>query len=178
MIRKLLHNFLNINASRTYVPYQDLENKHMLLGLVDQPELWVDHIRRYTNSLSTQMIFGFRTISTDDPRLLHLFGEFEEFSELATGITAALLDVFPILRLLPEFLLPEIKKAKALFIRTKSFLVTQLLDVKRRMKEGTALVSETDTIFHITSPVPLSTLPLMGTNLTFSYLCSLAFVSI
>ncbi len=155
MIRKLLHNFLNINAARTYVPYQDLENKHMLLGFADQPELWVEHIRRYTNSLSTQMIFGFRTLGIDDPRLLHLFGEFEEFSELATGTTGSLLDVFPALRLLPEFLLPEIKRTKALFQRTREFLITQLMDVKRRMKEGTALVSDPHTRFRTTSPVPL-----------------------
>lgn len=73
MIRKMLHNVLNIKAARSYVPYQDLENKHMLSGLLDQPQLFVDHIRRYTNSLTTQMVFGFRTISIDDPKLKRLF---------------------------------------------------------------------------------------------------------
>lgn len=33
MIRKMLHNILNIKAARTYVPYQDLENKQMMDGL-------------------------------------------------------------------------------------------------------------------------------------------------
>lgn len=73
MIRKMVHNILNIKAAKSYVPYQDLENKQMLCGLLDQPESFVDHIRRYTNSLTTQMVFGFRTISIDDPKLKQLF---------------------------------------------------------------------------------------------------------
>jgi hypothetical protein len=73
MIRKMLHVTLNIKAARTYVPYQDLENKQMLVGLLEEPELFVDHIRRYTNSLTTQMVFGFRTISIHDPKLKALF---------------------------------------------------------------------------------------------------------
>lgn len=45
----------------------------MLVGLLDKPGLFVDHVRRYTNSLTTQMIFGFRTTSLDDPKLKQLY---------------------------------------------------------------------------------------------------------
>lgn len=73
MIRKMVHNILNIKAAKSYVPYQDLENKQMLCGFLEQPDYFMDHIRRYTNSLTTQMVFGFRTISIDDPKLKQLF---------------------------------------------------------------------------------------------------------
>lgn len=73
MIRKVVHNSLNIKAARAYVPYQDLENKAMLLAILEQPAFFIDHIRRYSNSLTTQMLFGFRTLSIDDPRLKQLF---------------------------------------------------------------------------------------------------------
>lgn len=73
MIRKIVHNNLNIKAARTYVPYQDLENKNMLVGMLEKPNLFIDHIRRYANSLTTQMIFGFRTPDIDDPKLKQLF---------------------------------------------------------------------------------------------------------
>jgi hypothetical protein len=73
MIRRIVHNNLNIKAAKTYVPYQDLENKNMLLGLLETPDMFIDHIRRYTNSLTTQMIFGFRTTSIHDPKLKQLF---------------------------------------------------------------------------------------------------------
>ncbi len=73
MIRKVVQNSLNITASRTYIPYQDLESKAMLLGFVERPSAFMDHIRRFTNSLTTQMIFGFRTTETDDPKLMQLY---------------------------------------------------------------------------------------------------------
>ena len=73
MIRKIVHINLNVKAARTYVPYQELENKAMLVGFLDSPDLFIDHIRRYTNSLTTQMIFGFRTTSIDDPKLKQLY---------------------------------------------------------------------------------------------------------
>lgn len=72
MVRGIVQNSLNIQASRAYVPYQDLENKAMLLGILERPSRFFSHIRRYTNSISTQMIFGFRTLDIDDPKLEQL----------------------------------------------------------------------------------------------------------
>ncbi|RYP88811.1 hypothetical protein DL769_000225 [Monosporascus sp. CRB-8-3] len=89
-IRKIVQNSLNIKAARTYVPYQDLENKAMLVGFLEQPPLFIDHIRRYTNSLTTQMMFGFRTTSLDDPKLKQLYHGFEEFGKVMGAETAAL----------------------------------------------------------------------------------------
>jgi hypothetical protein len=73
MIRKMVHNILNIKAAKSYVPYQDLENKELLRGLLEKPDTFIDQIRRYTNSLTTQMVFGFRTISITDPKMHQLF---------------------------------------------------------------------------------------------------------
>lgn len=73
MIRKVVHNNLNINASKTYVPYQELENKALLLSILEEPHLFIDNLRRYTSSLTTQMIFGFRTTSIEDPNFKQLF---------------------------------------------------------------------------------------------------------
>lgn len=47
MIRKMIHSLLNVQAARTYVPYQDLENKQMLNDLLDTPDDFVYHMRRY-----------------------------------------------------------------------------------------------------------------------------------
>ncbi len=73
MIRGLVHNSLNIKAARTYVPYQDLENKAMLLSFLEDPTHFIEHMRRYTTSLTTQMLFGFRTTRYDDPKLTQLY---------------------------------------------------------------------------------------------------------
>ena len=73
MTRKLAHGVLSVKVSRTYVPYQDLEVKAMLMGLLETPGEFLNHIRRYTTSLTTQMAFGYRTPESDDKNLLEMF---------------------------------------------------------------------------------------------------------
>ncbi len=73
MIHKMVHNILNIKAAVTYVPYQDLENKILMNGLLDTPEEFLNHLRRFSYSLATQMIFGFRCPDIQDPQLQQLF---------------------------------------------------------------------------------------------------------
>lgn len=73
MARKLVHRILGVTAARGYVPYQDLENKALLLGMLESPGNFIDHLRRYTASLTTQMTFGFRTTSIEDPRFKEAF---------------------------------------------------------------------------------------------------------
>lgn len=73
MIRGTVHDHLNIRAAKSYIPYQDLENRQMLLGFLERPDRWDAHLRRYTNSLTTQMVFGFRTTDIDDAKMHQLF---------------------------------------------------------------------------------------------------------
>ncbi|OTA84711.1 hypothetical protein M434DRAFT_377643 [Hypoxylon sp. CO27-5] len=133
--RKLVHNSLNIKAARTYVPYQDLENKAMLLAFLENPDHFADHIRRYANSLTTQMLFGFRTVSIDDLKLKRLFRAFANFSDVMGSETAALLDVFPLLRYLPDALLPMRKHAKELHREEANLFQTTTLDPCDKMSD-------------------------------------------
>jgi hypothetical protein len=73
MIRKLAHTVLNVQVARTYVPYQDLEVKAMLVGFLEEPNDFINHVRRYTTSLTTQMTFGLRTPTSKDKTLLEMF---------------------------------------------------------------------------------------------------------
>lgn len=73
MIHKMIHNILNIKAAVHYVPYQDVETRFLLSELVESPKDFLQHIRRTTYSISTQMIFGYRCINNKDPKLLQLF---------------------------------------------------------------------------------------------------------
>ncbi|KAH6603847.1 hypothetical protein Trco_007293 [Trichoderma cornu-damae] len=79
----LAHGLLNVKVSRSYVPYQDLEVRAMLMGLLESPTDFLNHIRRYTTSLTTQMAFGYRTPASDDENLLEMFENFEELSKLS-----------------------------------------------------------------------------------------------
>jgi cytochrome P450 len=139
LIHKMIHNILNIKAAVTYVPYQDLENKFMLLGMLEQPLEFANHIRRYTNSLTTQMVFGFRTLSIDDPKLQQLFTGFEHWAEVAGNAASQLLDLFPVLQRLPDFLVPNHRYAKRLHKKEKDLYVGHWLKAKAGIQNGTTM---------------------------------------
>ena len=54
----MIHQLLNIEAAKSYVPYQILENKQMLYQMLEQPNRFLQNIRRYSNALTTSMVFG------------------------------------------------------------------------------------------------------------------------
>ncbi|KAL1884072.1 hypothetical protein Daus18300_000181 [Diaporthe australafricana] len=143
MIRKIMHSILHLNASKGYVPYQDLESKQMLCGILDDPLLFADHIRRFTNSLTTQMVFGFRTVDIHDENLHKLYDGMEKWGETVASSTAAFLDVFPILRKLPDFMLPMRRYAQELHKKEKALYVGHWMDTKRQILEGTAKTAST-----------------------------------
>ncbi|KAF4830407.1 Cytochrome P450 monooxygenase yanC [Colletotrichum tropicale] len=137
MIRKIFHQVLHISAAKGYVPYQDLESKQMLSGFLDEPGLFIDHIRRFTNSLTTQMVFGFRTTSIHDEKLKKLYHCVEKWSEVVGSQTAAFLDVYPPLRNL-GFISPGKRYAEALHKEESALYVGHWLDAKKRVLQGTA----------------------------------------
>ncbi|KAL2754153.1 hypothetical protein ACRALDRAFT_1041870 [Sodiomyces alcalophilus JCM 7366] len=136
--RKLIHRLLNISAAKSYVPYQMLENKQMLYEILVEPDQFLYHIRRYSNALTTTMVFGWRTPTYEDDKMKQLFDGFSEFAELNQTVTASLLDFFPVLRYLPDFLLPVRKIAKDLHEKEKALYLSHWLKVKEEIKNGTA----------------------------------------
>ncbi|KAK7180398.1 hypothetical protein DPSP01_001825 [Paraphaeosphaeria sporulosa] len=137
-MRSLVHDHLNIKASISYVPYQDLENRQMLLGFLDSPARWVDHMRRYTNALTTQMVFGFRTVSIDDENMHTLFECVEDWATTFGTVQAQLLDIFPVLQRLPDILVPVKRKAKALHAKELELYLVHWNKLKRDVEKGTA----------------------------------------
>jgi cytochrome P450 len=81
-LRKVIHGLLGVQKAESYVPYQDLENLQMLSELLTQPEEFLKSIRRYTTSLTTTMIYGWRTPSTADPRMRELYEICDFFTEM------------------------------------------------------------------------------------------------
>ncbi|GAW19712.1 hypothetical protein ANO14919_092010 [Xylariales sp. No.14919] len=138
MSRGIFHKGLNIATSRAYIPYQELESRAMLLGFLGQPSEFFNHIRRYTNSTMTQAIFGFRTVDIHDPNLQQLVDGIGKWSQLAGSQSAALLDVFPILRRLPDAVLPSRRYAKKLHEKELAMYLGHYLSAKKRLLEGKA----------------------------------------
>lgn len=57
--------------------------------------------------------------------------------------TAAILDFFPLLRRLPDFLLPVIREGREIHRRELNLFQDHYLTTKQRLKDGTAKVAHT-----------------------------------
>ncbi|KAG4292662.1 hypothetical protein FPRO06_12150 [Fusarium proliferatum] len=138
MARKLVHRILGATAARSYIPYQDLESKAMLFDFLKSPDHFVDHLRRYTASLTTQITFGSRTTSIKDERFKEAFDIFDRSSEMIGSRTAALLDLIPALRRIPEFLMPIKKEGRKIHKREQNLFLRFYLAAKKGLEDGSA----------------------------------------
>ncbi|KAK0732015.1 hypothetical protein B0H67DRAFT_640327 [Lasiosphaeris hirsuta] len=84
----------------------------MLYEMATQPEGFLHHIRRYSYALTTTMVYGWRTPTYKDKKMQQLFNSFSDFADINQTGTAALIDCFPWMRWLPEFLIPTQQKAR------------------------------------------------------------------
>ncbi|KAL3483239.1 cytochrome P450 [Aspergillus germanicus] len=136
MFRKMVHGLLNVVTSKNYVPYQMLENKQMLYEFLTQPDDFLKHIRRYSNALTTTMVFGWRTPTYEDEKMKQLFDGFSEFAEINQTGAAAFIDFFPLLRKLPAFLLPTQSKARELHKHEKALYKGHWLKAKEDIRNN------------------------------------------
>ena len=109
----------------------------MLFELLTQPDRFLDSVRRYTMSLTTSITYGFRTVTSDDPRQKELFDVVEALAEIVQSAGGALLEVFPLLRWLPEFLLPTKRVASEQHKREEKLYTDLWLKAKEEIKSGT-----------------------------------------
>lgn len=138
--RRFVHSAVNVSAARSYIPYQDLENKQMLVELLDEPHDFVSQIQRYTYSLTHQMVVGYRAISKDAPDIKEFYSILHQFSQIASSTAASLLDTFPVLKWLPHSWMAAVKQAKALRETELKILLAQWMKIKGQIQDGTAKV--------------------------------------
>jgi hypothetical protein len=136
-MRKMVHNLLNQNVAKKYVPYQMLENKQMLNDLLDTPDDFLEHIRRYSNALTTSMVFGWRTPTYADAKMQQLFDGFSKFADINQTGVAALVDFFPLLRWLPDWVLKTQAHAKDLHREEKRLYLGHWMKAKEEIRAGT-----------------------------------------
>ncbi|KAG8158553.1 hypothetical protein KVR01_011675 [Diaporthe batatas] len=107
----MYHIRLNAKSADRYLPYQTFDSLQLLHDLVVRPENWVDHVRRYTASISTTLLYGWRTPGTGAGYVKDLLEWMEVTSE---ALNFNLVDFYPFLKVvydfLPRWLLPSKNK--------------------------------------------------------------------
>lgn len=111
----------------------------MLVDILNGPAEHRKHLQRYSNSVTCQMVYGFRTTSWSDPRLQNVVSIFSEVCDLAVTIPARLMDCYPILRRVPRVLLPVCRQAVDLDLRCMSVFLERWLEGKAKVRDGTAM---------------------------------------
>lgn len=112
----------------------------LLDSFLKDPERWIGHIRQYTNSIMTQMLYGFRTSAINDSTRDALYRLVEDMSVFVGSTAGAVLEVYPLARNLPEFLLPTTRQATKLYEVGQSLFVGLWQEAKARVVEGTSKV--------------------------------------
>ncbi|KAI1082148.1 cytochrome P450 [Whalleya microplaca] len=121
---------LNPGASNSYNKLQELESKQLLYDLLNSggDDVGVDFhdpFERMTASTIYALAYGYRLKTGSEAELAHSRNVQGEFVKIArTGVF--LVDTFPVLNYLPEFLAPWKKEAEILFGRFRDLHVGNL----------------------------------------------------
>ncbi|KAH7083300.1 cytochrome P450 [Paraphoma chrysanthemicola] len=108
----------------------ELENKQLLYDMMTDPSDLLEHFRRYSSSLVTSIVYGFRWPTFHDPLLQKLFHNLDNYVRLNMTGGAALADFFPILRYLPTWLSPHKREALAHYAHEIAMYTTLYQRVK------------------------------------------------
>ncbi|KXX80783.1 Fumitremorgin C synthase [Madurella mycetomatis] len=119
---------LSEKAARAYLPFQDLESKQLLFGLLEDANRPIEchgHIERMTTSVIYSLFYGHRVRTAADPILLQAHALNHEFDQLAQ-VGRYLVDSFPVLNKLPKFLAPWKAEAASHWQRQRALHVGNL----------------------------------------------------
>ncbi|TPX13670.1 uncharacterized protein E0L32_005873 [Thyridium curvatum] len=93
--RKMYHVRLNVKSADAYLPYQDFDSIQLLDDIMRSPKEWRDHLYRYTASISTGVLYGWRTPQTNTGYVKDLLEWMVLTSE---AINFKIVDFYPFLR--------------------------------------------------------------------------------
>ncbi|KAK7052571.1 cytochrome P450 [Favolaschia claudopus] len=135
--RGAFHNMLQPKAIGGYEHYQHMESLRLLVDLVKTPTDFYHHIQRFPASLIFRLAFGV-SLSDDNKDLdtaIQIFSTFVK--NLTPGMH--LVDTFPILDMLPDFLAPWRARAKKEHEREIELYGRLSMQVKARMETDPGL---------------------------------------
>lgn len=133
-----MHNVLMARQQDVFMPFQDLESKHLLWDYLEKPDRWWSANGRYANSVIMSVVYGRRSM-LDDPDVVELFETLELFLEnQQPGVN--IVDGFHFLKRLPKGLQWWRPRGDAIFRKTA-----------RHVKSPTDFRSDADTSTGFTS---------------------------
>jgi hypothetical protein len=131
-----VQSLLNVNAVDSLLPIQNAESTQTMFQLLQDPEGYYDHIRRYTTAVILASVYGQRGARFDSPNVQALYHAQDQFTAILEQGATPPVDTFPFLKLLPDFLAPWKKWAKAVRKEQKNLYLSLLRETRERMVAG------------------------------------------
>jgi cytochrome P450 len=134
-LRKGSVGLLNINNIDEILPLQEAESAQTMYDIMQTPEQWFNHIRRYGTAVILEAAFGLRGATYNDPSITSFYEIEEEFGALLDLGATPPVDAFPFLKYLPDLMTPYKAKALALGKKQRAFYASLLSRTKARMNQ-------------------------------------------
>ncbi|KAK5126620.1 hypothetical protein LTR85_009554 [Meristemomyces frigidus] len=135
--RKLMHLLCKESAATSYQPTQTLESTRLLYDLIRKPDDYEGWLMRYSSGLIFRLGFGKAMKDNNDPLLKRIFKVVHQVERVASP-GAYLVDTFPILMQLPDWLAPFKRELKGLHAEERDLFSTLLNDMRRQTEQGKA----------------------------------------
>ncbi|KAK4152517.1 phenol 2-monooxygenase [Chaetomidium leptoderma] len=101
--RKLVHQFfMEQMVVKNHIDVVDAEAVQMLRDFVVQPDGYMKHPKRFSNSIIMSLIYGTRTPTIKTRHMVKLYDLMENWSKVMEAGNTPPVDIFPFLKLVPE----------------------------------------------------------------------------
>ncbi|KAJ5272111.1 hypothetical protein N7524_005380 [Penicillium chrysogenum] len=136
--RRLVHQHLMETMVETHhTQIVNAEAIQLVRDYMVDPEHHMAHPKRYSNSITNSIVFGIRTANRKGSNMRRLYKLMEEWSEIMETSATPPVDMFPWLKLLPQWLFNNyITRAKAIGVQMETLYVDILKKVIRRREDG------------------------------------------
>lgn len=138
MLRKTVQALLNVKAVDDMFPIQNAEATQTMCQLLQDPNGYYDHIRRYSTAVILSSVFGQRGAEFNSPKVRALYHAQEQFTSILEPGATPLVDVFPLLRYIPQSFASWKVRAKAIRAEQRSLYFALMEETKARLAKGAA----------------------------------------
>ncbi|KAJ7444582.1 cytochrome P450 [Mycena galericulata] len=136
--RRITHAILTPQAAARHLPIQQTEATQLLHDILERPQSFYTHIRRYSNSVISSVLYGQRSPRYESPEIVAYFDYEHEFERLIEPGATPPVDMIPLLKLVPERWAKWKRDARRVRNKQRAVYFGFLDRMKKRLQSGGA----------------------------------------
>ncbi|KIV88838.1 hypothetical protein PV10_08476 [Exophiala mesophila] len=135
--RKLIHQDLTESlCEKEHAKIQHAETTQLLYDILETPDLWINHLKRFSNSIIMSIVYGIRSPASNSPYISRLNELVEIWARINEFGATPPVDLYPFLKWVPEKLLGNwVTRAKKVHDEL-DVLYYRLLAMVRKRREA------------------------------------------